>query len=185
MRCADASAIIPGPERSEGAFGAPPPNDGVWTCCSRRPHAERIRAGEKPRPRALRQGDAVAHSLAQDAVAAFSGKVDALDTVSGRKRRNQPCQAIRFAEDALAITERRQIDRNGNAVEIWRIKLPAGGKRRRDDRVAGHQAAEALDHERETGAFRTPERQQRREFFRIGRLASLCVKSPAERNVAP
>src|SRR5262249_62344768 len=47
------------------------------------------------------------------------------------------------------------------------------------------EAAETLDHERETGAFRAAERQQRRKFFGIGRVASICVESPAERNRLP
>src|SRR5438093_12677126 len=150
---------------------------------SRRRYPERLGAGEKPRPGAMRQGDSFPHALTQDAIAAFPWKINALDAVSRRKRGDKACQAIRFAQYALAIAERRQIDGNGNAIEIWRIELASGSKRRRDDRILDHEAAETLDHKRETGAFRAAERQQRRELFRIGRVASVCVESPAERDL--
>src|SRR5215831_15810470 len=117
---------------------------------SRRRHRERFGAGQQPRPRALRQGNAVAHSRLQDAVAALAWKVDALDAVGRRKRRNEAREAIRLAENALAIAEHGEIERNRDAVEIRRIELAAGGKRGRDDRVANGETAEAFDHEGKT-----------------------------------
>src|SRR5262249_48120743 len=152
---------------------------------SRRRHRERFGASQEPRPRALRQGNAVAHSRLQDAVAALARKVDALDAVSRRKRRNVARQAIRLAENALAIAEHDKVECDRNAVEKRRIELAACGQRRRDDRVADRETAKALDHEGKTGALWSAERQQRRERPGIGRVASLRVQSPAERNLAP
>src|ERR1700730_12885732 len=99
---------------------------------SRRRHRERLGAGQQPRPRALRQGNAVAHSRLQDAVAALARKVDAFDAVGGGKRRNEACEAIRLAENALAIAERREIERDRNAVAKRSIELAAGGEGGRD-----------------------------------------------------
>src|SRR5262249_20272089 len=152
---------------------------------SRRRHRERFGAGQEPRPRALRQGNAVAHSRLQDAVAALARKVDALDAVGRRERRNVARQAIRLAENALAVAEHGQVERDRDAVEKRRIELAAGGQRRRDDRVADREAAEAFDHEGKTGALWSAERQQRRERPGIRGVASLRVQSPAERNLAP
>src|SRR6266704_2031605 len=73
---------------------------------SRRRHRERFGAGQEPRPRTLRQGNAVAHSRLQDAVAALARKVDAFEAVGRGKRCNEACEAIRLAENALAIAER-------------------------------------------------------------------------------
>src|SRR6202040_501192 len=105
------------------------------------------------RPRALRQGNAVAHSRLQDAVAALARKVDAFDAVGGGKGRNGACEAIHLAENALAIAERRKIERDRNAVEKRSIELAAGVERGRDDRVVDRETAEALDHEGKPGAF--------------------------------
>src|SRR5262249_13774679 len=120
----------------------------------------------------------------QDAVAALARKIDALDAVSRRKRGNEAREAIRLAENAFAIAEHGKIERDRDAVEIRRIELAAGGKGRRDDRVANGETAEAFDHEGEAGALWSPERQQRRELPGVGGVASLRVQPPAERNVA-
>src|SRR6516162_4854591 len=146
---------------------------------SRGRHRERLGAGQEPRPRALRQGNAVAHSRLQDAVAALARKVDALDAVGRRKRRNVARQAIRLAENALAIAEHRKVERDRDAVEKRRIQRAAGGQRRRDDRVADRETAKAFDHEGEAGAFRSAERQQRRELPRVSGVASLRVQPPS------
>src|SRR6516225_10471171 len=151
---------------------------------SRRRHRECLGAGQKPRPRTLRQGNAFAHSRLQDAVAALTRKVDALDAVGGRKRCNEAREAIRLAENALAIAEHGNIERDRDAVQIRRIELAAGGKGGRDNRVADGETAEALDHEGQAGALWPPERQQRRELPGIGGVASLRVQPPAQRNLA-
>src|SRR6516162_11482313 len=152
---------------------------------SRGRHRERLGAGQEPRPRALRQENAVAHSRLQDAVAALARKVDALDAVRRRKSCDEAGEAARLAENVLAIAKRREIERDRNAVEKRSIELAAGGKRGRDDRVADRETAEALDHEGKTGSFCSAERQQRRELSGIGGVASLRVQSPAQRNLAP
>src|SRR5262245_55777355 len=87
---------------------------------SRRRHRERLGAGQEPRPRALRQGNAVAHSRLQDAVAALARKVDAFDAVSGGKRCNEAREAIRLAENALAIAEHGKIEPDRDDAEITR-----------------------------------------------------------------
>src|SRR5215813_11153028 len=119
----------------------------------RRRHRECLGADQEPRPRPLRQGNAFAHSRLQDAVAALARKVDALDAVRGGKSCDEACEAVRLAENVLAVAERREIKRDRNAVEKRSIELAAGGKRGRDDRVADRETAEALDHERKTGPF--------------------------------
>src|SRR6266516_6677397 len=120
------------------------PHDGL-----RRWHRQHLGAGEKPRPSALRQGNAGAHALAQDRVPALARKVDALDPLVGRQRCNAPRQVVRFLEHAVAIAERGEIDGNGNAIEKRGIELAARGKRGRDDRISHREAAKALDHEGE------------------------------------
>src|SRR5262249_22523562 len=120
---------------------------------SRRRHRERLGAGQEPRPRALRQGNGVPQTRPPEAVAPRPGKVDALDAVSRRERRNVACQAIRLPENALAIAEHGKVERDRDAIEKRRIELAAGGQRRRDDRVADREAAEAFDHEGKTGAL--------------------------------
>src|SRR3989442_2746787 len=152
---------------------------------SRRRYRERFGAGQEPRPRALRQGNAVAHSRLQDAVAALARKVDAFDAVSRRKRRNVAREVIRLAQNALAITEHGKIEPDRGAVEKRRIQRAAGGKGSRDDSVADRETAQALDHEGKPGALWPAERQQRRELPGVGGVASLRVQSPAERNLAP
>src|SRR5262249_60378720 len=92
-------------------------------------------------------GNAVADSFTQDAVAALARQVDALDAVSRRKRGNEACEAIRLAENALAVAEHGKIERDRDAIEIRRIELAAGVKGGRDDRVANGETAEAFDHE--------------------------------------
>src|SRR5262245_11980902 len=154
-------------------------------CWSWRRHRERLGAGQEPRPRALRQGNTVAHSFTQDAVAALARKVDAFDAVGRRKRCNEAREAIRLAEDAFAIAKHGKIERDRDAVEIRRIELAAGVKGGRDDRVADGEAAEALDHKGEAGALWSAKRQQRRELPGVGGVASLRVQPPAERNLAP
>src|SRR5260370_414677 len=134
---------------------------------------------------ALLAGGPHSQSRVQDAVAALARKVDAFDAVGRGKRRNEACEAIRLAENARAIAERREIERDRNAVEKRSIELAAGGKRGRDDRVVDRETAEALDHEGKTGPFCSAERQQRRELPGIGGIASLRVQPPAERNLAP
>src|SRR5262249_59137700 len=94
-------------------------------------------------------------------------------------------EAIRLAENALAVAEHGKIERDRDAIEIRRIELAAGVKGGRDDRVANGETAEAFDHEGEAGALWSPERQQRRELPGVGGVASLRVQPPAERNVAP
>src|SRR5215469_17453398 len=151
----------------------------------RRRHRECLGADQEPRPRALRQGNALAHSRLQDAVAALARKVDALDAVSGGKSCDEACEAVRLAENVLAVAERREIERDRNAVEKRSIELTADGKGGRDDRVANGETAEAFDYEGEAGALWSTERQQRRELPGIGRVASLRVQSPAQGNLAP
>src|SRR5262249_1287447 len=63
------------------------------TQLSRRRRRESLGAGQQPRPRALRQGNAVAYSRLQDAVAALARKIDALDAVSRRKPGNEAREA--------------------------------------------------------------------------------------------
>src|SRR5262249_47559773 len=146
---------------------------------------ECLGADQEPRPRALRQGNALAHSRLQDAVAALARKVDALDAVSGGKSCDEACEAGRLAQNVLAGAARPPIARDRNAVEKRSIELTAGGKRGRDDRVVDRETAETLDHEGKTGPFCSAERQQRRELPGIGGVASLRVQSPAQRNLAP
>src|SRR5262249_55745482 len=117
---------------------------------SRRCHRERFGAGQKPRPGALRQGEALAHSRLQDAVAALARKKEALDAGRWGEGCDQACEALRRAENVAAVAENREIERDRNAVEKRSIELAAGGKRGRDDRVADRETAEALDHEGET-----------------------------------
>src|SRR5262249_30590035 len=121
----------------------------------------------------------------QNAVAALARQVDAFDAVSRRKRRNVAREAIRLAENALAIAEHGKVERDRNAVEKRGIQRAAGGNGRRDDRDADRTTAKALAHEVTTGALWSAERQQRRELPEIGGVAPLRVQSPAERNLAP
>src|SRR5262245_709650 len=73
-------------------------------------HAKRLGGGEKPRPRPLRQRNAVALAFLQDALAALTRKEDALDVLIVRQRLDVAPQLVGFGKDAVAIAERGEVD---------------------------------------------------------------------------
>src|SRR5260370_33953574 len=83
----------------------------------RRRYAQLLGHREQPRPRPLRQRNAVAQALLQDAVAALARQVDALGAAVLRQRVEEIAEAIGPRADFVDIAEGREIDGDGNTVE--------------------------------------------------------------------
>src|SRR6476659_4961860 len=78
-----------------------------WVSWIRRSDGKLLGGGTQARPGAMRQRNAVALALLQNAVAARAGKKDSLDSGRRRKRKNAFAQPICLRADIIHVAERR------------------------------------------------------------------------------
>src|SRR5882724_6870595 len=94
-----------------------------------------------------------------------------------RQRLDCPDQPLYLLLELRQGKESRDVDRDEERVLVMALALRRALQRFGQDRVAGEQAGEALDQQREARALRTAERQRQRRRARVGRGFSTRVQS--------